>query len=555
MVIAEPTAGDETWDVCVVGSGPVGMALALEFDRLGREVLVLESGDDAIDAAIGEASRAEIVDARRHARMELAVCRALGGTSWTWGGRCVAYDEVDWLNRDFVADAHWPITHDEIRPWYKLASEYLLCGDDSFAIPYPGKLGDGLTLDFVERWSTEPRLMLVHRKALLHSPRIKISLRSTVTGLNLSHDGQAVESLAVSTPAGPRAVKARRIILATGGVEATRLLLHVQQSYPQLFGGVDGPLGRCYMGHLSGKIAGIQSANPDTIRDLDFKLDDNGAFYRRRLMLTTEAQVQHKVLNTAFWPDNPPFYDPTHRSGVLSAVFLALAIPPVGRRLLPEAIRQMHTGPRPYQLAAHLRNAVLGAPRGAADMARILRDRLVRRPRKPGFLVRNRGGKYALHYHAEQVPTGASRIRLTHELDAFGVPRASIDLRFTEQDVESVIESHRLLDASLRANGMGQLEYWDPPDRMRERVWETAADGYHQVGGVRMGVDPGRSVVDANLKAHGLDNLYVASSAVFASSGQANSTLLAVALAMRLAHRLAGAASRAGGVIPVIPAS
>jgi hypothetical protein len=555
MVIAEPTAGDETWDVCVVGSGPVGMALALEFDRLGREVLVLESGDDAIDAAIGEASRAEIVDARRHARMELAVCRALGGTSWTWGGRCVAYDEVDWLNRDFVADAHWPITHDEIRPWYKLASEYLLCGDDSFAIPYPGKLGDGLTLDFVERWSTEPRLMLVHRKALLDSPRIKISLRSTVTGLNLSHDGQAVESLAVSTPAGPRAVKARRIILATGGVEATRLLLHVQQSYPQLFGGVDGPLGRCYMGHLSGKIAGIQFANPDTIRDLDFKLDDNGAFYRRRLMLTTEAQVQHKVLNTAFWPDNPPFYDPTHRSGVLSAVFLALAIPPVGRRLLPEAIRQMHTGPRPYQLAAHLRNAVLGAPRGAADMARILRDRLVRRPRKPGFLVRNRGGKYALHYHAEQVPTGASRIRLTHELDAFGVPRASIDLRFTEQDVESVIESHRLLDASLRANGMGQLEYWDPPDRMRERVWETAADGYHQVGGVRMGVDPGRSVVDANLKAHGLDNLYVASSAVFASSGQANSTLLAVALAMRLAHRLAGAASRAGGVIPVIPAS
>ena len=555
MVIAEPTAGDETWDVCVVGSGPVGMALALEFDRLGREVLVLESGDDAIDAAIGEASRAEIVDARRHARMELAVCRALGGTSWTWGGRCVAYDEVDWLNRDFVADAHWPITHDEIRPWYKLASEYLLCGDDSFAIPYPGKLGDGLTLDFVERWSTEPRLMLVHRKALLDSPRIKISLRSTVTGLNLSHDGQAVESLAVSTPAGPRAVKARRIILATGGVEATRLLLHVQQSYPQLFGGVDGPRGRCYMGHLSGKIAGIQFANPDTIRDLDFKLDDNGAFYRRRLMLTTEAQVQHKVLNTAFWPDNPPFYDPTHRSGVLSAVFLALAIPPVGRRLLPEAIRQMHTGPRPYQLAAHLRNAVLGAPRGAADMARILRDRLVRRPRKPGFLVRNRGGKYALHYHAEQVPTGASRIRLTHELDAFGVPRASIDLRFTEQDVESVIESHRLLDASLRANGMGQLEYWDPPDRMRERVWETAADGYHQVGGVRMGVDPGRSVVDANLKAHGLDNLYVASSAVFASSGQANSTLLAVALAMRLAHRLAGAASRAGGVIPVIPAS
>src|SRR5258707_560855 len=99
MVIAQLPASDSTWDLCVVGSGPVGMALALEFERLGREVLVLESGDAAIDASIAEASRAEIVDARRHARMELAVCRTLGGTSWTWGGRCVAYDEVDWLDR------------------------------------------------------------------------------------------------------------------------------------------------------------------------------------------------------------------------------------------------------------------------------------------------------------------------------------------------------------------------------------------------------------------------------------------------------------------------
>lgn len=544
MVIAQLPAGDPTWDVCVVGSGPVGMALALEFERLGREVLVLESGDSAIDASIGEASRAEIVDARRHARMELAVCRALGGTSWTWGGRCVAYDEVDWLDRAFVPDAHWPMGSDEVRPWYKLASEYLLCGDDSFAIPYPGKLTEGLTLDHVERWSTQPRLILVHREALLRSPQIKISLRSTVTGLNVAkNDGQTVESLAVQTPAGLRAVKARRIILATGGVEATRLLLHFQQSCPQLFGGVDGPLGRYYMGHVSGKIASIRLANPDTIRELDFKLDSNGAFYRRRLMLTTEAQVRHQVLNTAFWPDNPFFYDPAHGSGVLSAVFLALAIPPVGRRLLPEAIRQIHTGPRPYKLAAHLRNAVLGAPRGAADMARILRDRIIRRPRKPGFLIRNRGGKYALHYHAEQIPSAASRIRLTREVDGFGVPRASIDLRFTDQDIDSVIESHRLLDSSLRANGMGRLEYGDPPEKIRERVWETAADGYHQVGGVRMGLDPASSVVDANLKAHGLDNLYVASSAVFPSSGQANSTLLAVAFAMRLAHQLAGAAS------------
>ncbi|HEV2447952.1 MAG TPA: GMC family oxidoreductase, partial [Candidatus Sulfopaludibacter sp.] len=153
--------------------------------------------------------------------------------------------------------------------------------------------------------------------------------------------------------------------------------------------------------------------------------------------------------------------------------------------------------------------------------------------------VRNPGGMYALHFHAEQAPNPSSRIRLTGETDAFGVPRATIDLRFTDQDIDSAMESHRLLDKALRGNGMGRLEYPGSPEEMRRHLWETASDGYHQVGTARMGEDPRTSVVDADLKVHGLSNLYVASSAVFPTTGQANSTLLAVAFAVRLAHRLA----------------
>jgi hypothetical protein len=517
------------------------MALALEFDRLGREVLLLESGGSAVDPAMAEASRAQIVDAQRHAPMQLAVVRALGGASWTWGGRCVAFDEIDWMDRTFVAEAHWPLTHDEIRPFYKPASEVLLCGSDAFTLPYKRKLSDGLTLDGVERWSRETKIILEHRTRILASQRVRLSLKSTLTGLNLSADGTQVESLCVSTPSGTHKVKARRIVLAMGGVETTRLLLHAQQRWPSHFGGVDGPLGRYYMGHISGKIASIQFDEPTVIDDLDFKLDANGAYYRRRFMLTAQTQQQLGVLNTAFWPDNPPFYDPSHGSGVLSAVFLALAFPPTGRHLLPEAIRLAHTGPRPYRLAEHLRNTVLGAPRGAKDIFGILADRFIRKPKKPGFMVRNRGGKYALHYHAEQIPHSDSRITLGHEVDAFGVPRAVIDLRFSEQDVQSVIDSHAALDKALRANGIGRLEYWIPAEQMRERVYAQATDGFHQTGTTRMGDDPAQSVVDANLKVHGVENLYLASSSVFSSSGQANSTLLAVALALRLAARLAAA--------------
>jgi len=532
----EPTlSADRTWDLCVVGTGPVGMALAVEFERLGDEVLLLEAGGSEVEPAAAEASRARIVDPARHAAMEIAVCRALGGTSWTWGGRCVPYDDIDWMQRDFVADARWPLGHDEIRPWYAPAAEYLLCGGDTFCLPRGPRLSDGLTLDFVERWARQSRLILEHRDRLLRSGRIKLSLKSTVTSLSLSADGSRVESLTVATPDGPRTVKARRIVLAMGGVETTRLLLHTQQRWPNAFG---GPLGRYYMGHISGKIANIEFNDPASIHDLDFKLDNTGTYYRRRFMLSAETQLQSQLLNTAFWPDNPPFYDPAHGSGVLSGVFLALAFPPTGRLLLPEAIRLAHVGPRPYRLTAHLRNAILGAPHAAKDIFRILRDRFFSKPRKPGFLLQNAGGRYALHYHAEQVPHPDSRITLGAERDSFGVPRAVIDLRFTDQDVRSVIDSHRLLDQALQANGIGRLHYWYDPSQLRDRIYAQASDGYHQMGTTRMGVDPRQSVVDADLKVHGVENLYVASSSVFPTSGQANSTLLAVAFGVRLASYL-----------------
>lgn len=200
--------------------------------------------------------------------MEIAVCRALGGTSWTWGGRCVAYDDVDWMDRDFVQDAHWPLKHDELRPWYKRATEYMLCGSDQFSIPYNHQLSQGLTFDFVERWAREPKVILEHRDHLYQSARVKLSLSSTLTALNLSSGGDRVESLSVACPVfcisvrvcsasvstrnGPVTVTAKKCILAMGGVETTRLLLHTQRDWPAHFGGANGPLGRYYMGHISG---------------------------------------------------------------------------------------------------------------------------------------------------------------------------------------------------------------------------------------------------------------------------------------------------------------
>jgi choline dehydrogenase-like flavoprotein len=53
-----------------------------------------------------------------------------------------------------------------------------------------------------------------------------------------------------------------------------------------------------------------------------------------------------------------------------------------------------------------------------------------------------------------------------------------------------------------------------------------------------MGTDPRNSVVNADCRVHGVDNLYIASSSVFATSSQANPTLTMLALSLRLGKHI-----------------
>jgi len=538
MVFDELPNHGQTCDLCIVGSGPVGMSLAIEFERLGRDVFVLESGGSEVDPKRTEDSHAAIVDPQHHAPMEVTVCRAFGGTSWFWGGRCVPYDAVDFVKRDFVPDSDWPLRYEDIEPWYKAACEYMLCGDDTFQIPYGREVSDDLVLDGVERWATERQIMRTHRERIQKSEKIKVYLNSTVIDLDLGEDGRSVESVVVATPSGKVKVKPRCLILATGGVEATRLLLSVQRRWPDHFAGTDGPLGRYYMGHLGGAVSSMVFDDPRSSAAFDWSLDTNRVYYRRRATLAAKVQLENKLLNSVFWLDNAPFRDPRHGSGILSAFFLALTVPAIGRRIRTEEVRLAEVGPKPYSVGAHLLNIVRDAPGAVKDAYMALRDRVFRKPKKPAFTFLNRGGRFTLHYHAEQVPNPESRIVLTDEVDRHGLSRVLIDLRFSDQDCRSVVDSHRLLDAALRANKIGHLDYWYPQEELQERVMEQVLDGYHQVGVTRMGDDPKDSVVDSNLKVHGVDNLYVVSSSVYRTDSQANSTLLAVALAMRLASHL-----------------
>ena len=538
------SAGDAPaaeYDVVVVGAGPVGLALAMESAEVGNRVLLVDAGDlrsGKHDVVAPSGQRTEIVDAARHAPLELTTRQGVGGTSWLWGGRCVAFEPIDFQERDFVPGGAWPIGIDDVAPWYAAAARHLDCGGAVFRSDRPD--WDGLsdfTMSNLERWARRPRLGPTLGARVAAHPNVTVLLSSRLDRIHYADDG-SVEEVVVVRSGAPVRLHGTSYVLAMGGLEVARFLLREQRRRPDAFGGVDGPLGRSYMGHATGSIADLVIEDPARAADLDFVRDDLDTYIRRRFTLSPEAQRRHRVLNTSFYLDNPPFYEHEHRNATLSLVFLGLAFRPVGRRMIPEGIRLRHVGPRPYAVRAHLANVLRRPWRAAVDVSDVILRRYVSPVRKPGFILRNEGGRYALHYHAEQLPNPDSRVRLRAEGD--GTEVLEIDYRYLEADIDSLLRCHDLLDRELRAAGLGRLEYLAPDaDAVRAMAWEQATDGFHSIGTTRMSDDPSQGVVDRDCRVHGTANLYLATSGVFPSSGEANPTFVAAALAVRLAHHLA----------------
>ena len=546
-ITTEPPTPTEIYDCCVVGAGPVGLSLALEAANAGLRVLVLDAGTEAArEDAAARAARppVRVLDPATHAPIDQATRRGIGGSSWLWGGRCVRFEAIDFETRDYVAESGWPLSQADVLPWEATAAAYLDCGAPTFRSSAQDWAGLGeVSLSQLERWARQPKLAARLGARVAAHPGVTVLCEATVTDIATDPDGTGVTHLRVLHKSQAFSIRAASYVLACGGLETTRLLLSLQRRLPDHFGGSDGPLGRYYMGHLTGSIANIQLTDAADIRDLDFSLDDHNAYVRRRFTFSERTQRERHLLNTSFYADNPPFYEEGHRNATLSLVFLALSLAPVGRRILAEGIRLRHIGPRPRRYTPHLLNIAKRPFRAAADVTTILRKRYLSAVRKPGFLLRNAGGSYALHFHAEQTPNPDSRIRLNGTTGPDGQPGLDIDFRYAVQDLDSVLASHQYLDEQLRASGRGRVVYLDAEDQRVASVLAQATDGFHHIGTTRMSADPGDGVVDSDCKVHGMDDLFIASSSVFRTAGEANPTFLAVCLAVRLARHLSEALS------------
>lgn len=526
--------------LCVVGSGPVGLSFAVECARRGVRTLLLESGGASALPSVQQLSAADLVDPRRHDDMEIAVSRRLGGTSHLWGGRCLPFDPVDFHPRKGI-DASWPISYDDLAAYIPRAVVATGSGAPVYHADKPlfPHADDLFNPDALERWVNVQASSDLFRADIEANPLLEVRTLATVTGLDFAENG-ALSGLQVAhSLTGERShVPVSRVVLAGGGIETTRLLLAATRDAPNRFGGRDGPLGRYYMGHLYGEIADIVFAQGTTAKAMDYHVDGHGSYVRRRIVASQATQVRHDLLNCAFWPLVPPIADARHNSAILSLVYLALRNRRFGNMLVAEAIRRRHIPGRPGPILPHIRNVATGLPSALSFAAGFLKKRYASPHRMPGFFVQNAGNRYGLSYHAEHAPNRNSQVRLTGEVDRLGTPRLSVDLRFADIDADSVVRTHDLLEDWLVRNGIGAIEYRVPRADRHDAIMASATHGTHQIGLARMGASRRDGVVNAELQTFDCPNLHVAGCAVLPTSGQANPTLTAIALGLRLADRM-----------------
>ncbi|WP_051328700.1 FAD-dependent oxidoreductase [Geminicoccus roseus] len=528
-------------DVCIVGSGPVGLSLAMELARKGKRVLLLESGHRKPDEDIQALSDATIVDPAVHDDVLITVARRLGGTSNLWGARCQPYDPIDFVPRPQAGEVDWPIRREDLLSFYDRACHYANCGSPVFSRSLEGITCRDNRVDIrrVERFSNKPIFQLAHAAELDGNAQIDIRLNATV--VDIAFEGEEATKVTVCRPDGARqAVPVRTVVLAMGGLESTRLMLSVQRREGHRFGGLDGPLGRNYMGHLIGEVADVTFANDEIDRAFDFHVDEHGSYSRHRMIPSDECQLNQGLLNVSFWPVVPPVDDPTHQSGILSLAALAMSIKPIGRLLVAEAIRRYHA-PENMKRSPHVVNVTKGLPSVLSYIPQFFYKRYFAEMRLPGFFLRNPGRRYGLSYHAEQSPHPDSRVTLGDEVDRLGLPRLVVDLRFRREDGEALFRAHQVIRDWLQKTGLGSLVYRQPENETVDAIMSIASHGTHQIGLARMGSDPRKAIVDADLRCFGTSNVYVAGSAVLPTSGQANPTLTAIALAVRLADHLSQA--------------
>ncbi len=520
---SETAPAELTGDVCVVGTGPAGITLALELAKKGRRVVLLEGGGAHYEEDSQDVYRGVVVG---HDNIDVANSRLrqFGGTSGHWTGLCAPLDPIDFEPRTDVAHHGWPIGRADLDPFYARAQDYLDLGPFKYDLAdwkdrLPSKplpLDPALVLTDVYQESPPTRFAEKFKDAIESDPRIDCWLHASVTDIRLKDGSDAVERVLASTLEGRKvSIRAKTFVIACGGMENARLLLNCRGQRPAGLGNEHDLVGRYYTDHMTIETSTVVfDAGVDTgLYPSDTYVDGT------KLLLGLKVHpdvVRRKHLN-----NNSAFLVPIYDQDVYNDDFRNY-----GWIAFSTMLKTFSRGHVPDRFAERYCDVVDDLGSVATGVYRHAMRKIIPQAKPTAFTLRQ---------DAEQSPNPDSRITLIPDKDRLGLNRIALDWRVTSEDLLKLRRTHQAIGEAIGAAGVGRLQLGisDPPDL------ELAFSAYHHMGTTRMHADPKQGVVDANCRVHSTANLYMAGSSTFTTGGCANPTLTVTTLAIRLAEHLA----------------
>jgi choline dehydrogenase-like flavoprotein len=511
-------------DICIVGAGAAGIAIARELLGQQQRVALLTSGGLELARATQQLYVGENVGRAAYTPYRSRV-RMFGGSTTRWTGHCRPLERLDFERRNWVQHSGWPFALDALDPYYRQAHEVCRLGPYDYSPSTWGDQGkrplpvDPSTLDLRIYQFGYPRdFGKMYRGELEAVRNVDVWLHADVLEIDVDPDVRRVSGLRVVTSPGKEVrFVADRYVLACGGLENARLLLASNRVAAAGLGNRHDLVGRFYTDHVFFFHGWFEPSRPDADRTLNVIEDYTrvGSEQRAHAALALpERTIRAEGLNdcAVYFVRRPNYkIQPAYfTDGVKSLTQLVDMLK--GQDLLDRSVGR------------HLINVAAGLPAVGTTLSRQVIEKV--RPR----------ARLALKTVIEMTPNPASRVTLGERRDALGMPRVRVDWRLNSDDRRGFSRLYEIMRPEFARLGLGRFVEDSAVD---SEGWPVSlASGMHHMGTTRMHDDPRQGVVDANSRVHDLPNLFVAGSSVFTTGGIANPTLTIVALAIRLADHL-----------------
>jgi choline dehydrogenase-like flavoprotein len=517
-------------ELCIVGSGIAGMVLVMELAGIYKDICMVESGgwkpDDDTQSLYALDSVGFPI--REHFQNRL---RYFGGSCNIWAGRAMIYNEIDLKPRPWLDSPAWPFDFAELDQYYESASRYLkLPSYEKIKTETWHSRLSGFEKDLIENPKFKANVALFAKsparfgyktryyKKIKRSSMVTAYINSNVVNVQLDEPSTHVSHIDVACLNGVRfKIRARKFVLACGGLENARILLASDKQVPCGIGNQHGVLGRYYMDHpraVFGRITLTRKIKLDHMLGMPIA----GGKVQLGIALSDKIQADEGLLNNYLSVE--PNY--SIRSMELYQAFV---------KLMKRLLRKGYSGKR-----FDFKN------REIADVPELI-YLLTPKELLPHFMYYSYSrfikkfvtklNHLSIVNFSEQEPIRESRVYLGSEKDKLGIPKLILDWRVSNRSLKSSLRLMELIDEHFRRQEAGYIE--EDVAKIEQLPYTDAS---HHLGTTRMSADPKTGVVDVNCQVHGVDNLYIAGSSVFPTAGHANPTLTIAAMSLRLADYL-----------------